>query len=53
MYGSFYYEKGHMALYWHCLDQVLVRKSLVNIINNMEQRTHFLLQQQYKTGEYI
>lgn len=36
MYGSFYYEKGHMTPYWHCLDQVLVRKSLVNSVNHME-----------------
>lgn len=36
MYGSFYYEKGHMTPYWHCLDQVLVRKDLVNSVNHVE-----------------
>ena len=36
MYGSFYYEKGHMTPYWHCLDQVLVRKGLVNNVSYME-----------------
>ncbi|WP_373217787.1 hypothetical protein [Ruminococcus sp. 5_1_39BFAA] len=33
MYGSFYHEKDYMTSYWHCLDQVLVRKSLVNSVN--------------------
>ena len=33
MYGSFYYEKG---AYWHCLDQVLVRKSLSNAVKHVE-----------------
>lgn len=30
MYGSFYHEKEYMTPYWHCLDQVLVRKELAN-----------------------
>jgi len=36
MYGSFYYEQGPKTPYWYCLDQVLVRKSLVNSINRVE-----------------
>lgn len=32
MYGSFYYEQDYMTPYWHCLDQILVRKSLVNSV---------------------
>lgn len=32
MYGSFYYEQNHMTPYWHCLDQILVRKSLVDSV---------------------
>lgn len=36
MYGSFYYDSEHMTPYWHCLDQVLVRKSLANTINHVE-----------------
>lgn len=36
MYGSFYYEKEHKTSYWHCLDQVLVRKCLVNSISHIE-----------------
>lgn len=36
MYGSFYYEKKHITPYWHCLDQVLVRKGLANSINHVE-----------------
>lgn len=35
MYGSFYYDKGSTTPYWHCLDQVLVRKSLANSISDM------------------
>ena len=35
-YGSFYYSSGHMTPYWNCLDQVLVRKSLVNNIDHVE-----------------
>lgn len=36
MYGSFYHEKEYMTSYWHCLDQVLVRKCLANSINYVE-----------------
>lgn len=36
MYGSFYYEKDSCTPYWHCLDQVLVRKSLANSLNHIE-----------------
>ena len=36
MYGSFYHEKESKTPYWHCLDQVLVRKSLANTINHVE-----------------
>lgn len=36
MYGSFYYTKKHKSPYWYCLDQVLVRKSLVNSIIHLE-----------------
>lgn len=36
MYGSFYYEDGHMTSYWYCLDQVLVRKNLVDMIKHVE-----------------
>ena len=36
MYGSFYYENDYATSYWHCLDQVLVRKSLVNCVNHVQ-----------------
>mgnify|MGYP005758340247 FL=1 len=36
MYGSFYYENDHMTSYWYCLDQVLVRKNLVDMIKHVE-----------------
>ena len=36
MYGSFYYEKNYITPYWHCLDQVLVRKGLIDSIYHME-----------------
>ena len=36
MYGSFYHEKESKTPYWHCLDQVLVRKSLANTVNHVE-----------------
>ena len=36
MYGSFYHEKGYKTPYWHCLDQVLVRKDLANCLNHVE-----------------
>ena len=36
MYGSFYYADNYMTSYWYCLDQVLVRKNLVDMINQVE-----------------
>lgn len=36
MYGSFYHEKEYMTPYWHCLDQVLVRKELANSVEYMK-----------------
>lgn len=36
MYGSFYYENGSVTPYWYCLDQLLVRKELINSICHME-----------------
>lgn len=36
MYGSFYYEKKHDTPYWYCLDQVLVRKALVDNLAHVE-----------------
>lgn len=36
MYGSFYHGETSMTPYWHCLDQVLVRKCLANTINHVE-----------------
>jgi len=36
MYGSFYHEKEYLTSYWYCLDQVLVRKGLINNINQMK-----------------
>ena len=36
MYGSFYYDQGHMTSYWHCLDQMLVRKSLINSVTDIK-----------------
>jgi hypothetical protein len=36
MYGSFYYDGDFMTPYWYCLDQVLVRRSLVNSVNRVE-----------------
>lgn len=36
MYGSFYHEKDYMTSYWHCLDQVLVRKCLANSVCNLK-----------------
>ena len=35
MYGSCYYHEENRPLYWNCLDQVLVRKSLVDKIVNV------------------
>ena len=36
MYGSYYYDQDFMTPYWYCLDQVLVRKGLVNNIVHIE-----------------
>ena len=35
-YGSYYYSGGSSTPIWHCLDQVLVSKALVNQINNLK-----------------
>jgi len=38
MYGSHYYDGNtkHWTPYWHCLDQVLVRKNLVDLIREVK-----------------
>lgn len=36
MYGSFYYEQNTGTPYWHCLDQVLIRKNLINFLKHVE-----------------
>lgn len=36
MYGSFYYENGSKTPYWCCLDQILIRKDLINYMENMQ-----------------
>ena len=38
MYGSHYYDGStkHWTPYWHCLDQVLVRKNLVDLIQEIK-----------------
>ena len=38
MYGSHYYDGNtkHWTPYWHCLDQVLVRKNLVDLIQEVK-----------------
>lgn len=36
MYGSFYYDRDSITSYWHCLDQVLVRKELADDIVHVE-----------------
>lgn len=36
MYGSFYFDSKFKTSYWWCLDQVLVRKGLVNNVINMQ-----------------
>lgn len=36
MYGSFYYSGSHETSYWHCLDQAIVRKGLVNKISSVK-----------------
>ena len=35
-YGSFYHTGGSYPLYWYCLDQVIMRKSLIEAFVNME-----------------
>lgn len=35
MYGSYYYDNDYNTPYWNCLDQVLVRKSLINNISHI------------------
>lgn len=35
-YGSLYYSSGMNSLYWFCYDQVIVRKSLVNSIFDVQ-----------------
>ena len=36
MYGSFYYDNDSMTTYWFCLDQILVRKDLVESIKSVD-----------------
>lgn len=36
MYGSFYHAKDYRTPYWHCLDQVLIRRDLVNSVKHVE-----------------
>ncbi|MBO6266401.1 MAG: hypothetical protein J6M57_10400 [Acidaminococcaceae bacterium] len=36
MYGSFYGHYDDQPLYWFCLDQVLIRKPLIQSLKNME-----------------
>lgn len=36
MYGSFYYSNDSSTPVWHCLDQILVSKSLVESISNVK-----------------
>ena len=35
-YGSFYYGSGNNCLYWYCYDQLLVRKDLIDNIENFQ-----------------
>ena len=35
-YGSFYYHDENLPLYWHCLDQIIVRKSLSDSFQKLE-----------------
>lgn len=43
-YGSFYYSSGMNSLYWYCYDQVIVRKPLVNMIQDVHY-CHFIMGQ--------
>ena len=36
MYGSFYHSNGANSLYWYCLDQVIMRKSLIDSFIRLE-----------------
>lgn len=36
LYGSFYYLNGSTSPIWHCLDQVLVSRSLADCVSNIE-----------------
>lgn len=35
-YGSFYYSDGPLTSYWHCLDQVIVTKGLIDRIESLQ-----------------
>lgn len=35
-YGSFYYVDSNCPIYWNCLDQVLVSKSLIDFLKKVE-----------------
>ena len=35
-YGSFYYSNGSSTPVWHCLDQVLVSKALIDSVKNLQ-----------------
>ncbi len=35
-YGSYYYHNKNRPIYWHCLDQIIVRKPLADKILNVE-----------------
>ena len=37
-YGSLYYSSGIASLYWFCYDQILVRKPLVDKIEDLQIR---------------
>lgn len=36
LYGSYYYSSGSSTPIWHCLDQVLVSKNLVNKVSGLK-----------------
>lgn len=50
MYGSFYFHNDNKPLYWYCFDQVLMRKSLISSLKNVEYikeiKKHSLVTQQ-------
>ena len=35
LYGSYYFHDENRPLYWNCIDQVLVRKALIDYIDNV------------------